>query len=38
MGAAARMRYEKLFTPQAVLPLLVDFYEGVAGSVSATSL
>ena len=31
MGVAARTRYEKLFTPQAVLPLLVDFYEGVAG-------
>jgi glycosyltransferase involved in cell wall biosynthesis len=30
MGVAARKRYEKLFTPQAVLPLLVHFYEGVA--------
>ena len=31
MGVAARKRYEKLFTPQAVLPLLVDFYEDAAG-------
>lgn len=31
MGVAARKRYEELFTPQAVLPLLVDFYEGIAG-------
>jgi glycosyltransferase involved in cell wall biosynthesis len=27
MGIAARKKYEQLFTPQAVLPLLVDFYE-----------
>jgi len=31
MGAAARRRYEELFTPRAVLPLLLDFYEGVTG-------
>ncbi|HEY2963208.1 MAG TPA: glycosyltransferase [Pyrinomonadaceae bacterium] len=31
MGLAARKRYEELFTPRAVLPLLVDFYEGVMG-------
>lgn len=31
MGTAARKRYEELFTPRAVLPLLVDFYEGVTG-------
>lgn len=27
MGHAARQTYERLFTPRAVLPLLVDFYE-----------
>lgn len=27
MGVAARRRYEQLFTPEAVLPLLVSFYE-----------
>jgi glycosyltransferase involved in cell wall biosynthesis len=31
MGDAARRRYEELFTPRAVLPLLVDFYEGITG-------
>lgn len=31
MGAAARKRYEDLFTPRAVVPLLLDFYEGVTG-------
>lgn len=29
MGHAARTKYEQLFTPRAVLPLLIDFYEGV---------
>ena len=29
MGRAARKRYEQLFTPEVVLPLLVDFYEHV---------
>jgi glycosyltransferase involved in cell wall biosynthesis len=29
MGVAARRKYEQLFTPQAVLPLLFDFYERV---------
>jgi glycosyltransferase involved in cell wall biosynthesis len=29
MGLAARKKYEQLFTPRAVLPLLVDFYERV---------
>jgi len=29
MGLAARKRYEQLFTPEAVLPLLVNFYERV---------
>jgi glycosyltransferase involved in cell wall biosynthesis len=32
MGLAARKRYEEFFTPRAVLPLLVDFYERLAGS------
>lgn len=27
MGAAARRKYEQLFTPEAVLPVLFDFYE-----------
>jgi glycosyltransferase involved in cell wall biosynthesis len=31
MGVAARKRYEELFTPGAVLPLLLDFYEDVTG-------
>lgn len=30
MGTAARARYERLFTPGAVLPLLSRFYEGLA--------
>jgi glycosyltransferase involved in cell wall biosynthesis len=29
MGIAARKRYEQLFTPQAVLPVLISFYENV---------
>lgn len=31
MGVAARKRYEELFTPRAVLPLLIDFYEQISG-------
>jgi glycosyltransferase involved in cell wall biosynthesis len=31
MGIAARKRYEEFFTPHAVLPLLVDFYQRIAG-------
>jgi glycosyltransferase involved in cell wall biosynthesis len=31
MGTAAGKRYEQFFTPHAVVPLLVDFYERVAG-------
>lgn len=27
MGAAARRKYEQLFTPEAVLPVLFDFYQ-----------
>jgi len=29
MGLAARKKYEELFSPKAVLPMLVDFYERV---------
>jgi len=29
MGLAARKKYEQLFSPNAVLPMLVDFYERV---------
>jgi glycosyltransferase involved in cell wall biosynthesis len=29
MGLAARKKYEQLFSPKAVLPMLVDFYERV---------
>lgn len=29
MGRGARQTYEQLFTPRVVLPLLVDFYEGL---------
>ena len=29
MGAAARRKYEQLFTPAAVLPVLLDLYAGV---------
>jgi len=35
MGLAARKRYEQLFTPRVVLPLLVDFYERVLDRHSA---
>jgi glycosyltransferase involved in cell wall biosynthesis len=35
MGLAARKRYEQLFTPRVVLPLLVDFYERVVDRHSA---
>ena len=30
MGIAARRKYEQLFTPGAVVPLLIEFYERVA--------
>jgi rhamnosyl/mannosyltransferase len=29
MGTAARRKYEELFTPAAVVPLLIDFYKRV---------
>jgi len=35
MGIAARNRYEQLFTPDAVVPLLVDFYERVGRNGNA---
>jgi glycosyltransferase involved in cell wall biosynthesis len=41
MGVAARKKYEQLFTPEAVLPLLIDFYERVmdrhAAAVGSTN-
>jgi glycosyltransferase involved in cell wall biosynthesis len=36
MGAAARRRYEQLFTPAAVLPVLLDLYAGVIESVQSS--
>jgi glycosyltransferase involved in cell wall biosynthesis len=37
MGVAARRRYEQLFTPRAVVPLLVEFYERVIGGNDASN-
>ena len=37
MGAAARRRYEQLFTPRAVLPLLIDFYETISGQTAGSN-
>jgi glycosyltransferase involved in cell wall biosynthesis len=37
MGAAARKRYEQLFTPRAVVPLLLEFYERVMGRNGSTN-
>ena len=37
MGIAARKKYELLFTPRVVLPLLTDFYESVANGNGATN-
>ena len=34
LGSAARKRYERLFTPAMVLPLLIDFYERVSAKHS----
>ena len=31
MGQAARRKYEQMFTPNVVLPLLTEFYEHVTG-------
>jgi glycosyltransferase involved in cell wall biosynthesis len=32
MGAAARERYQKLFAPKVVVPLMLKIYQGVAGN------
>ena len=37
MGVAGRKRYEELFTSQAVLPLLIDFYENISGQNIASN-
>jgi glycosyltransferase involved in cell wall biosynthesis len=37
MGLAARKRYERLFTPAMVLPVLIDFYKGVGSKHSRGS-
>ncbi len=37
MGLAARKKYEQLFTPRVVLPLLMDFYERVVNGSDATN-
>lgn len=37
MGVAARKKYEQLFTPRAVLPLLTDFYQHVLQGREATN-
>jgi glycosyltransferase involved in cell wall biosynthesis len=37
MGLAARKKYEQLFTPNVVLPLLVDFYERVVEEHAAAN-
>ena len=37
MGLAARKKYEQLFTPRVVLPLLTNFYERVLNGHEATS-
>ena len=37
MGKAARERYQKLFSPQAVLPVLLETYQRLSGHASAPS-
>ena len=37
MGVAARKKYEQLFTPEVVLPVLVDLYERVVAAPGAPS-
>jgi glycosyltransferase involved in cell wall biosynthesis len=38
MGRAARQKYEQMFTPKAVLPLLLDFYQHtIAGHASGSN-
>jgi hypothetical protein len=36
MGLAARKRYEQLFTPEVVLPVLVHFYESVIANARSS--
>jgi glycosyltransferase involved in cell wall biosynthesis len=38
MGLAARQRYEKLFTSEAVVPLLTDFYERLVRHEQASAV
>jgi hypothetical protein len=35
MGLAARKKYEELFAPRVVLPLLLDFYQHVVAEHAA---
>ena len=37
MGAAAQERYHKFFSPKAVLPLMLDIYQRVAGNGHTTN-
>jgi len=37
MGAAAQERYQKLFSPKVVLPLMLDIYQRVAGNSHAAN-
>jgi len=37
LGSAARKKYERLFTPAMVLPVLIDFYERVRAKHSSGS-
>jgi glycosyltransferase involved in cell wall biosynthesis len=37
MGKAARERYQRLFSPEAVLPVLLETYQRVSGHTSAPS-
>lgn len=38
MGRAAQVRYQNLFSPKAVVPLIVETYERVAGKVHQTNV
>jgi glycosyltransferase involved in cell wall biosynthesis len=37
LGSAARQKYERLFTPARVLPVLIEFYDGVRAKRSSGS-
>jgi hypothetical protein len=37
MGIAARRKYEQLFTPEAVLPVLLDCYERVLNGATSSN-